>query len=168
METLSKKTLHAIANGYHNNIESCYRSQYASWEDGFEPQEQIEWVKKSSGKWNGYPPRKWINPAVCQDGNQIVITTTSKKQIKLPVPSKKIVKNICPNIQDCVLTSFKGNKAYGYLPRSGKWIVNKVVELPEGYIFNRDKTGVRVFCKTTKADYHFTECGISLGAGGGR
>jgi len=63
-----------LACNYHSKVKSLTRSQYAGVGgdgDGI-PKEHEEWVRKRSGKWNGYPPRRYKNAAF-----QVIAASTS-------------------------------------------------------------------------------------------
>lgn len=83
-----------LANAYHENVKSRYGSYRAHWVQGYTPQDDKEWIKKRNGKWNGYPPAKWTNPALAVEKDKIVITTNLNRRIELPTLSSRLQKKM--------------------------------------------------------------------------
>lgn len=155
-----------LAERYHRNIKSCYFSPRAYWVQGYSPQEDKEWIKNRRGKWNGYPPAKWTNPALAVEEDKIVITTNRHTRITLPAISKRFQNKM----------SFVA--PYGYLfstytkttlniwglDKKNNYCVKRQITLPEGYIWTKDKDGLKVLRLTDKADFHPNATCLDLGA----
>jgi len=68
-----------LAEQYHQAVRSCYISAHAEWAVGADHAiDQMEWVKNRKGQWNGYPPRRWSDPAVRQTAAGCVVIHTSR------------------------------------------------------------------------------------------
>lgn len=150
-----------IAESFHQNIKSCYRSERAYFVWGDKPLEDMEWVKKRNGKWNGYPPAKWTNPAVNCENGIIKIVTSGGDKITLPKINKQILGGEFYWLRECVFASFKGGTMTGFIPKNNKWVEKKSIILPWGYIFGKDKLGVKIVEVATGADYHFNDVDIN-------
>lgn len=130
------------------------RAQYI-W--GTTPEARQEWITKSNGKWNGYPPAKWHNPAVMSDGKTITIYRVNAAPVTLPYPPAKIVNRLYPRhaILEALLTyKLDSRTLCDCAVRRGQWVVIHTTVLPEGYVFSKDKNGPKIVELSTGADLH--------------
>lgn len=154
-----KRDVIAIAEQYHRNVKTCYKSYRATWVWGYTPEEKLEWIKKRSGRWNGYPPAKWVNPAVILEGKTIIITPSNPKQniIRIPLPPRRFRNTITREnyIDGTIFSSYKKNTLTGYILKNNKWVEDKAYILPDGYVFSHDQYGNKIVELKTKIEYHY-------------
>lgn len=153
-ETFLKK----IAEAYHNNISSCYQSQRASWRIGGGAVSQTEWVKDKRGKWNGYPPARWVDPAVCllHDNKTIKISTFRNKAVLIPIPKVKPEKMIFNIVfKGCLFSVIRPDGLHSFGLKKGAFVEMGFQPNPPGYKFGQDKNGVKLYSvKNYRDDYH--------------